>query len=92
MAQLIKVNGTKQKIVPKDKRNFKLPEMYNILNCRIIQFVRTKKGKLMVIDEEGKLKEDWIDNINTEATKLYVHGELDPIVGDVLICQNKEIK
>jgi len=92
MAQLIKVNGIKQEVIPKDKKNFKLPEMYNILNCKIIQFVRTKEGKLMVIDEEGKLKDDWRNNINTKATELYVHGELDPIVGDVLICQNKEIK
>ncbi len=90
MAQLIKVDGTIMDVIPDNKKHFKLKEMYGILSCRLIEFVRTKKEDLMVLDEEGKLKEDWKDHINIKATKLYKNGEYDPIVGDVLICKDED--
>ena len=90
MAQLIKVDGTITDILPKNKKNFKLKEMYGILSCRLVEFVRTKNEDLMILDEEGKLKENWKDHINTRATELYKYGEDDPIVGDVLICKDKD--
>ena len=92
MAQLIKTDGTIIEIIPENKRHFKLRELYGILKCSLIEFVKTKEGDLMILDEEGKLKENWKDNINIEATDLYIQGHLDPIVGDVLICADKEIK
>jgi len=90
MAQLIKVDGTKKDIIPKNKKHFKLKEMYSILSCRLVEFVRTKNEDLMILDEEGKLRNNWRNNINNKATELYKYGEDDPIVGDVLICKDKD--
>ena len=90
MAQLIKVDGTIMDILPKNKKHFKLKEMYGILSCRLVEFVRTKNEDLMILDEEGKLRNNWRNNINNKATELYKYGEDDPIVGDVLICKDKD--
>ena len=89
---LIKSTGETKKIKPKNGLNFELHELYDILNCKLIQLVNTVDGKLIILDEEGKLNEGWKENINDKATKLYEYGKYDPIVGDVLICNNNQIK
>ena len=41
----------------------------------------------LIVDEVGKLKEDWVERINPRASQFYagtMHG--DPIVGDVVLC------
>ena len=53
-----------------------------------MQLLATKDGKIMVIDEDGKLKQK---PKNKEATKLYIYGEHDHIVGDALICEHGQI-
>ena len=53
-----------------------------------IQIVQTRDGRLMVLDEEGKLKGF---PVNRVATGLYQHGAQDPIVGDVLVCNEGDI-
>ena len=51
--------------------------------------VQTVTGKVLIIDEEGKLKDK---KVNEDASKLYINGKEDPIVGDVLICEEYEIE
>lgn len=53
-----------------------------------IQIVATTDGRLMVVDEEGKLKGM---RLNMAATELYVYGAADPIVGDALVCDHGQI-
>ena len=89
MAELIKHTGEVMEIEPENGSNFKLRELYKILNCELIELVATKDGRLIILDEEGKLQNK---SINTKATKLYKYGEKDVIVGDVVICNNKQIK
>ena len=89
MAELIKDTGEVTEIEPENGLNFKLQELYKILNCRLIELVGTKDGRLIILDEEGKLQNK---SINTKATKLYKYGERDVIVGDVVICNNKQIE
>ena len=43
----------------------------------------------MVIDEEGKLKGF---PVNPVATALYRFGDQDPIVGDALVCEDRNIE
>ena len=46
-----------------------------------------RRDYCLIVDEVGKLKEEWHKKINTRASMFYagsLHG--DPIVGDVVIC------
>jgi hypothetical protein len=54
----------------------------------LIEIVKTKDGRTMVINEEGKINDL---SINQKATELYIHSNFDFIVGDVLICDENEI-
>ena len=97
MATLIKVDGTKKTVTPRNKQNgFALEEVYELLGCSMVQCVRVGEGRQarnMLMDEEGKLREGWLEKINETATEMFqtTYGPgADVIVGDVLICNNKE--
>jgi len=55
-----------------------------------IEMVWLDEELVMVVDEEGKLKDK---PINTKATQLYQKkfGPVDFIVGDVVVCERKYI-
>ena len=96
MATLIKVDGTKTEVFPKNKRKgFTLAEVYSLMNCRLVELVGPlDDGRSMLVDEEGKLKEGWNSRINSEATRLFQSrfGAYDVIVGDVLLVTDKEFQ
>ena len=87
MATLIKSNGEETNILPQNKTDFKLDELQNYVGG-LIQIVKTKDGRTMVINEEGKINEL---PINYKATEMYKYNVFDFIVGDVLICNENEI-
>jgi len=87
MAILIKSNGEEINVLPKNKRDFTLEELQKLVSG-LIEIVRTKDNKTMVINEEGKINDL---PINYKATEIYPYNEFDFIVGDVLICQENEI-
>jgi hypothetical protein len=80
-AVLIKVDGTI--IAFQKNKPFELKEMCGLIGCEMIEIVNTIDGRLMVLDEEGKLKNK---EINWGASSLYEFADQDKIVGDVLIC------
>lgn len=90
MATIIKTDGTKVEVQPKDKRGyFSLEELQDAVGG-YIELAYLKGGKTMVINEEGKILGL---KINVEATKLYSEVDSnDYIAGDVLVCMNKEIR
>lgn len=96
MATLIKVDGTKTEVFPKNKRKgFTLAEVYSLMSCSMVELVGPlDDGRNMLVDEEGKLKAEWINRINSEATHLFRtrYGAHDVIVGDVLLVTNKEFQ
>ena len=77
-AFIYQANGEIIPIMPKDGKFFSLKEMQSIVDGHI-EIVYLQDGRLMIVNEEGKL--DGL-NPNPEATKLYMH---DYIVGDVLV-------
>ena len=87
MATLIKTNGEELNVSPKNEKDFSLDELQKFVGG-LIEVVRTKDNKIMVINEEGKVNEL---PINDKATDLYRYNEFDFIVGDVLICNENEI-
>ena len=88
MAILIKANGRKKTISPDNQTNFTLEELQKYVGGSI-QMVQTKDDRIIVMNEEGKIKKLLP---NKRATKLYEYGEYDYIVGDVLVVQKNQIK
>ena len=89
MAIVIKTDGTKDALQPKNNKVFTLEELKSVVGG-YIEIVQLTKDYLMVINEEGKLLDL---PINVVATRVYrkSRNTEDFIVGDVLICSNKEI-
>jgi hypothetical protein len=92
MALIYRASGDVENVEPKNGTDFQLEELQAIVDGWIeIKFLRDDEGRVMVLNEEGKLR-----NLpyNERATMLYrkflyVH---DFIVGDVLICDKSQIK
>lgn len=90
MAQIIKTNGETIDVEPKNGKDFKLRELQAIVDG-YIEIVRLPNDKIMVVNEEGKLRGL---EPNVEATRIYynVFGYTDIIVGDVLICDANQVE
>jgi hypothetical protein len=90
MAVVIKTDGTKDALQPKNNKVFTLEELKSVVGG-YIEIVQLTEDYLMVINEEGKLLNL---PINVIATRVYraSRNTDDFIVGNVLICSNKEIE
>lgn len=90
MASWIKSSGEKIEVEPKNGTDFKLEELKGFVGG-FIEIIRLRNGKLMVVNEEGKLNRL---PINDNATLIWEenYGCTDVIVGDVLVCKESEIK
>lgn len=90
MALLIRTDGTVTEVSPLNGAHFQfVGEAYELLGTDMIQIVPTKDGRIMLVDEEGKLKDK---PINFRATALYEHGKYDVVVGTVLVCADTEVR
>lgn len=90
MATLIKTNGEEIKVQPGNGSDFSLKELQELVNG-YIQVLQINDKTYMVVDEEGKIKNK---PLNEKATKMVreILLTVDYIVGDVLICDDSEIK
>jgi len=82
MAKIIKADGTVENI---DKK-LTLSCMQSIVGG-LIELVYLSNAEVMVVDEEGKLKNK---NVNVRATHMYANVN-DVIVGDVILANTDEI-
>ncbi len=91
MATIYRTNGTTESVTPENGTDFELRELQLIVGG-YIEILNLRGGKIMVINEEGKL--DGLQQ-NRLATKLlyvsYPYSN-DFIVGDVLVCDDDEVK
>jgi len=69
-AQLIKPTGEITEIQPANRTDFTLQECYELIKCDMIEIVNLIDGRIMLIDEEGKLKNEF--QINEKATELFM--------------------
>lgn len=88
MATLIFTNGEKKRVVPENGKTFQLQELRRLVECDWIEVVNMKDGRLLVVDEEGKLRKK---RCNTAASIIYNHP-YDVIVGNALLCDAEEIE
>jgi hypothetical protein len=96
MARLIRFDGSEELVYPVDRpKGFSLSEMYALIGCQMIETVYLKSGQIMILDEEGKLRDDCEARENPKAS-LLLHGaggaEDDFITGNVLICNDEEFQ
>lgn len=96
MATLLRTDRPAEDVAPDDaKAGFQLAQLYRLLECSTIEIIRLGDGFIMVIDEEGKLKEG--NTVNGQATYFArdVAGAImanDCIVGHALVCLDAEVK
>ena len=90
MAQIIKTTGEVIETQPKNGTDFQFDELQAIVGG-YIEVVNMRDGRLIVCDEEGKLKGK---ERNHKATDIFhsVFNTNDFMVGDVLVCNENEIK
>ena len=92
-ARLLKASGEVMEIEPKNGTDFTLEELYEHLQCRLVEIITLNKDDIMVIDEEGK----WTSKgVNVNATKCAQENQAimfwDYIVGHAIICNRKMVK
>ena len=83
MAQIIKTTGEIIETEPSNGTDFSLTELQAVVGG-FIEVVHLPDGRLMVVNDEGKLNGS---PVNPKASELYP----DIIVGDVLVCEHYEI-
>lgn len=91
MALLIKTNGEITEIKPSSGECFTLEELQKAVDG-YIEIINVPGGKVLVVDEEGKLKRKEVNAVAMAFahTSGAVHPS-DAIVGDVLLCEDREI-
>ena len=87
-AEIIKANGDRMFVEPENKATFTLDELQGFVGG-YIEIAETKDGRLLVINEEGKLNKLPTNGI---ATAYYKYGKKDAIVGDVIIINKDQIR
>ena len=85
MAKIIKADGSMVEIQPRNGRYFKFRELQKIVDGHI-EILTLNGNEIMVVNEEGKIHDL---PLNLQATELF---GLDVIVGDVLVCNDNEVK
>ncbi len=90
MAEVIGADGTRIRPVPKRGKTFRLEELQAIVGG-YIQIIALSDGRLMVLNEEGKLKNLPPNHAATELTRDVLCSG-DYIAGDVLVCSSKEVR
>lgn len=91
MAEIIKTNGTHQSVQPANGTDFTLEEMQAIVGGDI-ELVFLNETEIMVVNEEGKINDL---AYNPAATRIFKENHpsvSDYIVGDVLVCNDEQIK
>lgn len=93
MATLLKTDGTKVQVSPKNKR-FTLKELYELIGngCDMIERVGpSKKGESLIVDEEGNFRESVIANWNATDWIAAEFGVMNVVVGNAVIVPQNEM-
>lgn len=92
MALIIKTDGTRVNVQPENGSDFSLQELWDIVGG-YIEIVNLRNGQYMVTNEEGKLCGLPYNEMATYVARM--NGAIcqtDYIVGNVLVCDTKQIQ
>jgi len=82
---LYRTDGTKERITP-PSGSFTLDEMHAFVGAEFLDIGSTNDGRWIVFDDYGKMNGK---PLNRDATRLYIHGRSDVIVGDAIIADTR---
>lgn len=89
---LLDTEGKRKEVKPKSDKGFTLEEVYALLGCDMIEAVTTPDfDMVLLIDEEGKFKDNEINLLATSLVKDYLRKG-DFIVGKALYCPRELFK
>lgn len=78
-------------IEPKNGTDFTLEECYKHIGCDMVELVNLRDGRILIVDEEGLLKSDFV--VNHEASKLARKARAsEGIVGNAILCPEEMFK
>lgn len=89
MARFLKADGQEKFVSPENGSDFSLKELQNFVGG-YIEVIYLNDKMLMVVNENGKLQGLSPNLIATIIYNKFVGR--DTVVGDVLVCDTKEIK
>jgi len=90
MAQLYRTNGTIEEYPePANGTDYTLEEMQAAIGGGYVQILATIDGRIMIVDEEGKLKGF---SRNEAASREVILFAGDYISGDALVCEKSQIQ
>jgi hypothetical protein len=97
-AYILTTGGDIKLTAPKNGSDFTLDELKAAIGGGYIEIVRIPPDRLMVVDDDGKVKDPPLP-INERASRLYCGGRTpdfsnpyDTINGDALVCHESQIK
>lgn len=88
MTTLYETSGRVKEIQPANGIHWTLEELQGIVGG-YIEVVSTVDGRYMVINEMGKVMTPPLE-LNIPATRIYIHGRHDPIVGPAVVVDTKQ--
>jgi hypothetical protein len=92
MATLILEDGRESTMTPANaKTGFTLAELYSAIGCDVVEVMRLRDGRLLVIDENGKLVGREVNELATHLARAVLQTH-DVIVGPALLCSRREFK
>lgn len=74
MAMLIMPDGSGNEVQPENGKTFALPQLYCLLDCKMIEIINLHDGDLMIVDEEGRLKPIEMQKFNFCASVVARHA------------------
>jgi len=80
---LYRTDGTIVPIAPANGVRWSLEELQGLVGG-YIQQCTTIDGRIMIVNEMGKILKTPLP-LNKEATRIYCHGLVDPIVGPAVV-------
>ena len=88
-------SATPQPVSPANGRSFKLAELYQLLDCQLVDVVRLTPELILIIDDEGKFRHPAY--LNLLATYLWYQHQpeargQDSIVGCAIVCHDKQFR
>ncbi len=93
LSYLIKPDGTVRELISSPEiGSFSLEQLYAEIGCNMIEVLNMADGRIMIIDEEGKFKQEAQENKHaTQLMRLRLH-EYDFIVGNIIVCPSSMLK
>ena len=84
-----------QAVSPGNGKSFKLAELYQLLDCQLVDVVRVTDELILIIDDEGKFRNPAY--LNLLATYVWHQHQpaargVDSIVGRAILCHDKQFK